>query len=76
MVAKRVFLEINAQPAGDCDEETFELVKMYISDGRKEVDVARELKAAGTDHAITIVVNAKRELGLLRGSSKQSCRRG
>lgn len=65
---ERVQLTIDGDPAGDCDAEIFELVKAYLSDGRKDVDIARELRTSGVAHAITIVTNAKRELKLPRTS--------
>lgn len=67
-MAERVLLTIDGHPAGDCDAEIFELTKLYLSSRRLEVDVARILESLGIDNAVTIVVNAKRELGLLRTS--------
>ncbi len=55
-------LTIDGQHAGFCDAEMFELAKMWLAEGRKPQDVARDLKASGVDLALTIVVNAKRAL--------------
>jgi hypothetical protein len=62
-VSEKVNLTIDGNPAGECDNDTFELVKIYISEGRTDAEIAKELKANGVPHAISVVVNAKREVG-------------
>ena len=50
----------------DC--ETYQIVKAYLAEGRKEVDIVRELIASDfkQNHAIRIVVAAKHDNGFLR----------
>ncbi len=61
----KVQLTIDGHPAGKCDAEIFELVKLYLTEGRKGLDIVKELRASGVEHAVTIVVNARFELGLV-----------
>ena len=58
-----VQLTIDGHPAGECDEDTFELVRLYLTEGRSDAEIAKELKAAKVPHAVTVVVNAKRAVG-------------
>ncbi len=61
----KVQLTIDGHPAGECDADTFELVKLYLADGKKALEIGRELMASGIarTRATVIVVNAKFELG-------------
>lgn len=55
-------LTLDGSPAGECNEDDFELAKMMLRDGTEKPDVVRALKAAGYPgfRAIAIVVNADR----------------
>ena len=61
---EKVQLTLDGHPAGECDADTFELAKLYLAEGRTQIDVVRELKASGIGSPVTIVVNAKRALEL------------
>lgn len=65
---KRVQLTIDGELIGECDADIFDLVKFYLTEGRKEKDIADELKVAGVAHAVSVVVNAKRALGVKVGN--------
>ena len=49
---------------GEVDSATFELVKMYLSDGKDVKEILQELKKCGltTSLAIQTVLNARRHL--------------
>ena len=61
-------VELKMEPFGgfigrSVDRETFEIVKMYIQDGRDKMEIIRELRDGGFSlgHAISIWQNASWE---------------
>lgn len=61
-MSEMIELTIDGIPTGECDQDTFGLVKLYMSEGRENADIAAELKANGIENALTIVINARREV--------------
>lgn len=59
---EKVRLTIGGEAVGECDTETFELVKMYLAEGRNPTEIVRELKLCSIKHALAIVACARREL--------------
>lgn len=62
---EKVQLIINGKPSRfTCDQETLELARLCIKDGRNLLDIVKEFTASGFEriHAMAIVANASRQI--------------
>ncbi|MDO8523582.1 MAG: hypothetical protein Q7S12_04895 [bacterium] len=63
-MSEKVEIYLGVSKVGEIDCEMFELVKMYITDGKNVKEVVEELKQYGitTSLAVNAVLTARRQL--------------